>query len=1096
MRHFFDDVNEIRMPDGSRVPFKSDANGYPLGVIYGPPLPNAVCHSARKAVAALAARLSDELALVWRRLGYPFNKQWQQALHSSPGAFPRSVARAGTLPDVDRFAEPAVLSGRMRKLPLFQGPRLHTAAPGERIYMDGCGPVLPSLLHRYTDYVGCVCAGSGYARLYPCHGQDQRAATAALSLFIAELRQLLRSQGYLSPLLVRTDGGAAFVSSRFREFCSRSQTRLSLAAPYTPAQNSFVERMWGTRFGTARVLLAAAGLPVRFHVHALQTANWLHNRLPSLDRGGKSPYEILTGEKPDFSHLRAFGCSVAVLRPSAHRTDDKGHKKLTADRAWFGLYLGPSEDHPAHVCYIPAENRLFTSVHCHFDEQTFPGCKHIMATDWAVALDNAALVPLDEPVVGDHDLAASSTDPADGGELAGSLPSDSDTITRHVPSPPSPVSMSSPAPPPPPVTELPATVVHTSPPAVVTASVTSTPAASSVDRGLDGRAWLTDGPVHIGVDGRAKRRTTARVESGLVRAYHDLTGYAATPSRLALHAAPLMDSTPVFAYSASSAAAPLPHPSLRMDDCPVPKGYVKAMRDVHAEYWTAAVEKEWTGIMSNNTLDFVKRSSMPRGANLMNSHFVFDVKPRPDGSVEKFKARLVADGNTQQYGIDFAHVFATVVKLSSVRIVLALAARYDWGLWQFDVQQAFLQADLSEPLYMRMPPHLPDRDADGDLVVCRLKKTLYGLKQSARAWSDKLAATLRDFGFQQSVIDTCVYFWRSGSRTMLLCVYVDDLILAYSDDESRSNFASFLTAALPIDDRGELQWVLRMGVARDRARRTITVSQEQYAARVVAKYLPPDGAPRSYDSPLDHTEALSVEQAPSLGSPEHSAMAPHRAAYMSIVGALLWLAAGTRPDLTYAVSLLARFCSNPAPAHRAALLRVLAYVSASASRCLVFSPDGTAEVGVYSDASWAAKHSVSGGLVYYLGCPVVWWSRLQKSVAASTAEAEYFAAALASREGVFIRDFLESIGFPVTKPTPLYLDSKAALDLTADPVAFRKTKHILRHAYELRDRVLRRVFAPEFVPTDDQLADILTKALRVGPHLLLLDRILPARPLS
>ena len=126
----------------------------------------------------------------------------------------------------------------------------------------------------------------------------------------------------------------------------------------------------------------------------------------------------------------------------------------------------------------------------------------------------------------------------------------------------------------------------------------------------------------------------------------------------------------------------------------------------------------------------------------------------------------------------------------------------------------------------------------------------------------------------------------------------------------------------------------------------------------------------------------------------------------------------------------------------------------------------------------------------YAGNPVVWWSRRQKSVAASTAEAECFAAALASREGVYIRDLLEDLGFGCTKPTPLYIDSQATIDLTADPVAFKKTKHILRHAYELRDRVQRRVYLPSHVSTDEQVADILTKGLRTAPHRALTLRLL------
>ena len=170
-------------------------------------------------------------------------------------------------------------------------------------------------------------------------------------------------------------------------------------------------------------------------------------------------------------------------------------------------------------------------------------------------------------------------------------------------------------------------------------------------------------------------------------------------------------------------------------------------------------------------------------------------------------------------------------------------------------------------------------------------------------------------------------------------------------------------------------------------------------------------------------------------------------------------------------------------------MRTLGYLHSTAHLVLCLQPT-TPELEVYSDASWLTRNSVSGGLILYRRCPIAWWSRLQKSVSASTAEAETFAAALASREAIYVRDLLADLSFGVTRPTPLYLDSKAALDLAVDPVAFKKTKHILRHAFELRDRVARRLFTPSFVPSEDQLADIFTKALRVAPHQTMLHRLL------
>ena len=484
---------------------------------------------------------------------------------------------------------------------------------------------------------------------------------------------------------------------------------------------------------------------------------------------------------------------------------------------------------------------------------------------------------------------------------------------------------------------------------------------------------------------------------------------------------------------------------------------------------------------------------LPVGSNVMRCHYVFDLKPRPDGSIDKFKARLVADGNSQKQGVDFDAVFATVVKLASIRIILAVAALRGWRLWQFDIKQAFLQADLQENLYMHMPPNLTRYDADGDALVCRLKKTLYGLRQASREWCAVLSRTLLEYGFRRCITDTCVYRYDDTTTgyVLVLMVYVDDLILCYSHDDARLDFSAYLTSRLPVDDRGALRWVLRMELTQDLGRHEIVVSQAQYARKLVAKYLGPSASVRVCDSPLDETCDLSDPQhSPAPDTPEHRAMAPKRAHYMSAVGALLWLAGGTRPDIAYAVALLARFCTNPGAAHLSALERVLAYVGRTADRVLRFTPEASLGFQVYSDASWATRNSVSGGLVFFHGCAVMWWTRRQKSVSTSTVEAEYFAASLASREAVWCVDFAEDVGFGVKAPTPLLLDNRGAIDLAGDPVSFKLTKHILRKAYELQDRVARGVFAPTFVPTVDQLADILTKALRLGVHAVFIDRLL------
>ena len=550
---------------------------------------------------------------------------------------------------------------------------------------------------------------------------------------------------------------------------------------------------------------------------------------------------------------------------------------------------------------------------------------------------------------------------------------------------------------------------------------------------------------------------------------------------------------PAFAYLASAEHTALPQPDLSAKDCRIPKGYRQACQDPRSDYWIEAINKEWTGIMANDTLEFVPRRSMPPGANLMRSHYVFDLKVRPDNSIEKYKARLVADGCTQKFGIDYDAVFATVVKMATIRVMLAIAAIKDYGLWQLDIQQAFLQAELGPDsnLYMCMPPNLSRFNEKGEELVCKLKKSIYGLKQGAREWANRLLTELVAFGFRQSLIDSCLYIYQQGHDELYVLSWVDDLIILYSSKDILDRFIAAMGKKLPLDDKGELEWVLRMVISRDRKTKRLWVSQTHYIDKLLDKYSGWGNLTKTFESPMDDAKDLTPDDSPVFGSEEYQAMADKRGVYMSVVGSLLWLSACTRPDLTYTTSVLARYVSNPGPAHYKAMLRVLAYLHHTRERILTFAPVQEPALTIYSDASWLARFSVSGGIVYYLNCPVTWWSRRQRSVSHSSAEAEYFAASTASREGMYIRDLLEDLGMGVKTATPLLLDSKAAINLAADPVAFKKTKHILRAAHELRDRVANGLYIAQYVEAANQLADIMTKPLRVHLHRSMLNRILP-----
>lgn len=207
----------------------------------------------------------------------------------------------------------------------------------------------------------------------------------------------------------------------------------------------------------------------------------------------------------------------------------------------------------------------------------------------------------------------------------------------------------------------------------------------------------------------------------------------------------------------------------------------------------------------------------------MRCHLVFDLKRNGDGSIDKFKARLVADGNTQRYGIDFDRVFSTVAKLSTLRVVFVIAAAQDYNLSSIDIRQAYLQATLSEKLYMQVPPGMPDIDRDGNPLVSRLKRSLYGLKQAGREWHVLLTSTLKEWGFKQSSIDVCLFTYSRGISVLIMVVWVDDCVMADNDPALREEFVDWLSQKFPVEDKGELHWILHVRVSRDRNQRALTL---------------------------------------------------------------------------------------------------------------------------------------------------------------------------------------------------------------------------------------------------------------------------------
>lgn len=270
---------------------------------------------------------------------------------------------------------------------------------------------------------------------------------------------------------------------------------------------------------------------------------------------------------------------------------------------------------------------------------------------------------------------------------------------------------------------------------------------------------------------------------------------------------------------------------------------------------------------------------------------------------------------------------------------------------------------------------------------------------------------------------------------------------------------------------------MQVRVVRDRQNRTLSLSQELYVKDLVKRHGQLiSGLTRRFDSPFDATLELSAEQCPTPGSQEQLDMEANRETYMSLIGAYLWLSNVSRPDLCFISAQLARYVSHPGIAHYRAALRVLLYLQGSADRQLVFKPNVNLPLRAFVDAVWSTKFSVSGGIIDYMGSPVHWFSRSQRSVSMSSRESEFFAASLVVKEVMFFRELLSDLELTPNGPTVIRSDNRGVIDLSFDPVSFKKTKHILRSAQFVRDLCARRVVSIQWISGVNNPADILTKS--------------------
>lgn len=508
-----------------------------------------------------------------------------------------------------------------------------------------------------------------------------------------------------------------------------------------------------------------------------------------------------------------------------------------------------------------------------------------------------------------------------------------------------------------------------------------------------------------------------------------------------------------------------------VDDIIDPKTVKEALASDRAEDWHKAMQDEYKSLMKNGTWAL---TDLPNGRKPVGCKWVFKSKIRPDGTIEKRKARLVAKGYSQKYGLDYVDTFAPVVRQTSLRLLYALSVEHNLKLRQLDVSTAFLNGNLDEEIYMEQPEMFVEEASIKK--VCKLRKAIYGLKQAGRQWFKRIDAVIKEFGLTQSKNDQCIYYIRNTKITMILALYVDDIIIASNDNALTDKFVRKLQDHFDIRDMGVPKHCIGLEV--DVKDGEISISQPGYISSIVKKY----GLENCKPVKIPMQANIKLEKEPTISG---EAEKVDEKLYQEIIGSLLYLSLYSRPDIMCAVSMLSQFSKDPRKQHLNAAYYVIKYLNSTKNAVLTYRKSGLPLKG-FCDANWAQdvndRKSQSGFCFLLAGGLVSWESKKQKVVATSSAEAEYVALTEATKEASYLGYVLHELGYSSQSPIVMFTDSQSAQQMAKFGAHHSRTKHIHYKYHYVREAIDQQIIELRYLPTGEMLADVLTKPLPKVKH--------------
>ena len=845
------------------------------------------------------------------------------------------------------------------------------------------------------------------------------------------------------PIKFMPDGGKEFDNNDLAAYLKDRGILFEITCTDCPNQNAFVERANGVVQRHIHKILAQSGLPNKYWEDAARFSVVVQNAMPVQSKGWETP-NAMWGVRRDttLKYVRTFGCEVWYVVPKSHRR--KGDPKSRK-----GVHLGFSVKHKGYKILDLQTRKIVNTRDVYFKEDSFPFTESKESrTKGKVAEDNHGCVYLqsgdsDAPVpnAGPLELPNSPDYPYDDDdELDEKHNTDGDAID------PDNASVGSDS-------EVVEPEGSISPPVVRRSSRNTAPVNYSTGMNLKTMMRNLGGAsVNVGYTG------------GDVLGSHseDIDEIKLAEPDEFKSAEP--DQSHVDTDAVASKAVSLGDDFRNMTR-------KEMLASPFREEFLKAEERELQCLKIHKTYRMVRKPQQ----KTISCRWCYDVKRDENNKIILFKARLVARGYEQVKGVDYNETFAATAQMKSFRVTLAIAKLLGLKVTQIDISSAFLHGELEEEIYMNFPPGYKPDGHQGSCL--KLEKGIYGLKQAGRIWNKKFISTLESIGFVPLTSDTQVLQYRKGKSIMIIGCHVDDATLSSNDEALRKEVIAKLEKEFLVKDLGVISHYLGMRVKTTPEYNEI--AQDAYVEKVVARFRMENAT--EVDTPGLSSQVLTKKDCPEKGSDAEAAMAT--VPYRQLVGSLMYAYIGTRPDIGAALTKVASFCYNPGSTHWQAAKRILRYAKGTKGQSIRYSgrlyKGDKVTITTYCDSDWAQdpddRKSTSGYAIMIAGGPVMWYCKKQPTVALSATEAEFVALTEATRDVLWLTQFLGELGIEYETPT-IYCDSQSAREWAINASQHQRNKHVAIKYFFIRDYVADKRIKVVYISTKDNVADILTKS--------------------